>query len=298
MNWDEINPAITSLNSDFLRKHTIQLDVLRLDQIHPVISGNKWFKLKYNVKEYLKGNYAGMISFGGAFSNHLAAYSYLTPLLNIPTVAVIRGEDGEKKPTPTLTFLNQNGTQIVYTSRSNYKLKNTPGFLNDLKNKFPGYYVIPEGGSNELGVKGCADISKYIKSTYDMLAVSVGTASTLKGLMLSKQNNINQYLGFTSLRGEDLITPDISSFCLNNNIQTQFQIINRFHFGGFGKSNSLLNEFMLNFKNTYQFELDVVYTSKMFFGLFNMIENKEIPIGSKILAIHTGGLQGNASVVY
>ena len=295
MNWDFLNPRIQSLSGNFINKYNIQIDVLRLDEIHPLISGNKWFKLKHNVSEYYKGNYKGMLSFGGAFSNHLAALSYLTSAFKIPTTAVVRGEDGLLKSTPTLEFLKENGTHLKFITRNEFKLRHEISFLQKLKNEFPGYYFIPEGGSNELGVKGCMDIASFIKNTYDILCVSVGTSTTLKGLLLSELN-INSFFGFSSLKGEDLISKEISDFLNEKKINRFVRIINQYHFGGFGKYTPELINFMKEFKEDYGIETDIVYTSKMFFGLRDLIIKGDIKPGSRIIAIHTGGLQGNIAI--
>jgi 1-aminocyclopropane-1-carboxylate deaminase len=295
MNWETLNPRIHSLHSNFFDTYNIKLDVLRLDEIHPVISGNKWFKLKHNVTNYYKNSYKGMLTFGGAYSNHLAAFSYLTPAFNIPTIAVIRGEDGIFNSTPTLDFIKKNGTHLEFISRGEYKLRNENSYLDKIQDKFPGFYIIPEGGSNDLGLKGCLDIAKFIKNSYDMICISVGTSTTLKGLLLAELK-VNSFLGFSSLKGENLISKDISDFLAEHHIERNVQIINRYQFGGFGKYTPELIAFMRGFKKDHEIETDIVYTSKMFFGINDLILKGEIQSGSRILAIHTGGLQGNLSV--
>ncbi len=258
------------------------IDILRLDKIHPTISGNKWFKLKYNLLEAERMNADSILSFGGAFSNHLHALAYAGKLFNIKTIGIVRGE---KVQNPTLTDCKNWGMELHFIPRSEYRKKTDPAFLQQLKAKFRNPYIIPEGGDNELGQKGCAEIlSTEMIANYDVLSSSVGTGTTIKGLAQFFKNRI---LAIAPLKNEHDLKQDLQTNIPN------LQYFDGYHFGGFGKVTATLLNFQSHFLMHHGIELDKIYTAKMFFGLQQELKKNIAFSDKKILAIHTGGLQGN-----
>jgi 1-aminocyclopropane-1-carboxylate deaminase len=266
----------------------VELYIKREDKIHPLVSGNKYRKLKYNLLEAEKLGQKTLLTFGGAYSNHIAATASSGQNSGFNTIGVIRGEElfNQIESNPTLRFAKQCGMQFKFVSRDQYKLKTTDAFLEKLKEEFGDFYIIPEGGTNELAIKGCEEILTDEDKTFDYLCCCVGTGGTISGLINCSKPS-QQVLGFPALKG-DFLKQDISKFA----IKTNWKLITDYHFGGYAKINIELISFINEFKKNYQIPLDPVYTGKMMFGIFDLIEKNHFPKGSKILAIHTGGLQG------
>ena len=266
----------------------IELYVKREDKIHPFVSGNKYRKLKYNLLEAENLGFKTLITFGGAYSNHIAAVASAGKEKSFKTVGIIRGEELESKinDNATLKFAEQCGMQFKFVSREAYRNKTSEGFINNLKDEFGDFYLIPEGGTNDLAVKGCEEILNEGDENFDYICTSVGTGGTISGLINCSKPS-QQVLGFSALKG-DFLQQDISKFVT----KTNWELIADYHFGGYAKINSALISFINQFKNDFNVPLDPVYTGKMLFGISDLIEKDFFPKGSKILAIHTGGLQG------
>ena len=256
--------------------------------IHPTVSGNKYRKLKYNLQKVESENYEGILTFGGAFSNHIAATAAAGMALNIPTVGVIRGEElaSKKELNSTLNYAKSCGMHLEYVSRSDYKQKNDPAYLKLLLENFKNFYVIPEGGTNGLAIKGCQEILSQEDLTFDIICCAVGTGGTIAGLINSSLPT-QKIIGFPALKG-GFLNEDICKFATQSN----WELWEAYHFGGYAKVDSKLITFMNHFKTTYKIPLDPVYTAKMMYGIFDAIQTGEIPKDAKVLAIHTGGLQG------
>ena len=256
--------------------------------IHPTVSGNKYRKLKYNLQKAQSENYKGILTFGGAFSNHIAATAAAGLALNIPTVGVIRGEELASKIelNSTLKYAKSCGMHLEYVSRSDYKQKNDPAYLKLLLENFKNFYVIPEGGTNELAIKGCQEILSQEDLTFDIICCAVGTGGTIAGLINSSLPT-QKIIGFPALKG-GFLNEDIRKFASQSN----WELWDAYHFGGYAKVDSKLITFMNYFKTTYKIPLDPVYTAKMMYGIFDAIQIGKIPKNAKVLAIHTGGLQG------
>lgn len=269
-------------------KHDIQLFVKREDKIHPVISGNKYRKLKYNILEAKKLGFKTLLTFGGAFSNHIAALASVGEEFGFKTIGIIRGEELEHKimKNQTLSFAQECGMQFKFLTRENYRNKESELFLEELKNEFKVFYTIPEGGTNQLAIKGCEEILTEADSDFDYVCCSVGTGGTISGLINCSQPG-QQVIGFSALKG-GFLKDNISKFVTKAN----WKLITDYHFGGYAKINIELITFINQFKKENNIPLDPVYTGKMIFGIFDLIEKDYFPNGSKILAIHTGGLQG------
>lgn len=269
-------------------KSGIELHIKREDKLHAFVSGNKYRKLKYNLLEADTLGYKTLLTFGGAYSNHIAAVASAGRLLGFNTIGVIRGEElsSEIDNNPTLSFAKQNGMQFKFVSREDYRNKTSEDFLKDLKDEFLDFYLIPEGGTNALAVKGCEEILSDSDDDFDFVCCAVGTGGTISGLINCSKPS-QQVLGFPALKG-DFLKEDISKFANKNN----WKLVTDYHFGGYAKINTELVSFINQFKDLNNIQLDPVYTGKMLFGIFDLIEKNYFPKGSRILVIHTGGLQG------
>lgn len=280
------NSINTPVNLGF--SHGVELYIKREDRIHPFVSGNKYRKLKYNIACAQKAGFQTLLTFGGAYSNHIAAVAYCGQQLGFKTIGVIRGEElfNEIESNPTLHFAKQCGMQFKFVSRATYRDKQTPDFLDHLKHEFSSFYLIPEGGTNPLAVKGCQEILSEEDKSFDYVCCSVGTGGTVSGLINSSKAS-QKILAFSALKG-DFLREDIVKFVTQSNWELQMD----YHFGGYAKVNLSLIDFINAFKLKHQIPLDPIYTGKMMFGIFDLIAKNYFPNGSKILAIHTGGLQG------
>ena len=272
----------------FVNNSGLQLFLKREDKIHNIISGNKYRKLKFNLINAKELGFKGLLTFGGAYSNHIPAVAYAAKKNGFKSLGFIRGEEIVNKylENPTLKYSHDLGMKFKFLSRSNYKLKTNEYFLRKLKKKFKDYYLIPEGGTNALGVLGCQEILNDNDKEFDYICCSVGTGGTICGLINSSNEN-QKIIGFSSINKNYLLN-DITKFVTNEN----WMLIDDFSFGGYGKVNNELIEFMNNFRLKYGILLDPIYTSKLVYGVLNLITNNFFKPNSKILMIHTGGHQG------
>lgn len=266
----------------------VQLFVKREDRIHPFVSGNKYRKLKYNLVEAASQDFKTLLTFGGAFSNHIAAVASAGQLAGFKTIGVIRGDELQNAvdTNDTLKFAKECGMQFKFVTRLAYRNKTNADFIEDLKTEFGDFYLVPEGGTNTFAVKGCEEILTETDADFNYVCCAVGTGGTISGLINCSKPG-QQVLGFPALKG-DFLPQDISKFATKSN----WKVITDYHFGGYAKINLELIAFINEFQNTYQVPLDPVYTGKMLFGIMDLIHKGFFPKGTKILAIHTGGLQG------
>lgn len=267
---------------------TVQLYVKREDKLHVFVSGNKYRKLKYNLLEADRLGYKTILTFGGAYSNHIAAVASAGEALGFKTIGVIRGEElhAEIENNPTLRFAKQTGMVFKFVSREAYREKISALFIEGLQDEFGKFYMVPEGGTNALAVQGCEEILDEADVHFDYICAAVGTGGTLSGLINSSKLS-QQVLGFPALKGS-FLHKDISKFVAQSN----WNLVADYHFGGYAKINAELVTFINTFKQDYNIPLDPVYTGKMMFGIMDLIHHGFFPKGSKILAVHTGGLQG------
>ncbi|PNQ73818.1 1-aminocyclopropane-1-carboxylate deaminase [Hanstruepera neustonica] len=252
------------------------------------ISGNKYRKLKYNLLEAQANNCKTLLTFGGAYSNHIAAVAYAGKKYGFETIGVIRGEELMNKwhDNPTLFSAQKHGMKLKFVSRDVYRNKANNDFVETLKKEFGDFNLIAEGGTNNLAVKGCEEILTSVDSEFDFICCPVGTGGTISGLINSSKSH-QKILGFPALKG-DFLKQDIRKFAKKNN----WDLINDYHFGGYAKINEELICFINSFKEKNDIPLDPIYTGKMMYGIFDLMKNGYFPENSKILAIHTGGLQG------
>lgn len=277
---------------EFLGKfNEVDLFIKREDLIHPVISGNKFRKLKYNLLEAQKNNNSKLLTFGGAYSNHIAATAEACHLLKIPCVGIIRGDElghnleNTLANNPTLKFAQGKGMQLHFVSRVDFRLKEEMPIVTSLLQKEPSILIIPEGGTNALAIKGCKEILQK-EDDFDVICSSAGTGGTLAGLIEASKAH-QQCIGFSALKG-DFLVEDVSKWTHKTNWTLQTDC----HFGGYAKVNSELIDFINRFQKEYRIPLDPIYTGKLFYGIFELIEAGYFTKNTRILAIHTGGLQG------
>lgn len=271
-----------------LSNSKVHLYIRREDLIHPHISGNKYRKLKYNLLQAKDEKHDTLLTFGGAYSNHISALAYAGKLNKLKTIGVIRGEELADKieENPTLQFAKSCGMQLHFVSRELYKNKTSQDFIESIKQKFGNFYLVPEGGTNHYAVKGCEEIVLPQDAEYNYIACAVGTGGTISGIINASFSH-QTVLGFPALKGS-FIEKDIAKFAHKNN----FKIIDQYHFGGYAKVTKELIEFINLFYLQNKIPLDPVYTGKMVFGMIDLIDKNYFPENSKILVIHTGGLQG------
>ncbi|MEQ8418372.1 MAG: pyridoxal-phosphate dependent enzyme [Arenibacter algicola] len=275
-----------------LNKKQVSLVVKREDLIHPFISGNKYRKLKYNILDAKQKGLDTILTFGGAYSNHIAATAYAGNLFGIKTIGVIRGEELSQNWTlnPTLSQAHRHGMDFKFISREAYRCKTEPSFLELLDKELGPYYLIPEGGTNLLAVKGCEEILTPADKDFNVLCSSVGTGGTLAGIINSSLH-YQRIIGFPSLKG-DFLKKDIRNFTAKEN----WEINTDYHFGGYAKVSEALIGFINYFKDKTNIPTDPIYTGKLLYGILDLVKNDYFKPGTKILAIHSGGLQGIAGM--
>jgi 1-aminocyclopropane-1-carboxylate deaminase len=279
-------PPLQELSDSLLLQKKIRVFILREDLIHPYISGNKWRKLYYNIQEAKLKEAEKLITFGGAYSNHIAATASAGKEFGFKTIGFIRGE--EQLPlNSTLSYAKSCGMEFRYLSRTDYRLKEDAEFLNSILKNEKEYYLIPEGGTNELAVKGCEEITADLKVDFDYICCAVGTGGTISGIINSLKKH-QKAIGFPALKGGGFLKVEIAKYTTN----PQWELNLEYHFGGYAKVKPELINFMNSFKAQHQIALDPVYTAKMLFGLWDLIEKDYFRAGSTIIVVHTGGLQG------
>jgi 1-aminocyclopropane-1-carboxylate deaminase len=276
----------------------INLFVKRDDLIHSYVSGNKWRKLKYSILQAQSKGKKGILTFGGAYSNHLLATASACNLLNMKSVGIVRGEELSKDSNIMLQKCAEEGMELYFVSRTDYAEKDDYDYLNSMKNEFPDYFIVPEGGANYYALIGCQEILNEVPKDFDHIFVAQGTTATSCGLLLGLNENTNLHVvpvlkGFDSLQEmKNLLERTIFDKELTDHLLKQVVVHDTFHFGGYAKYSEELLTFIENVKTEFQVQLDYVYTGKAFYAMNEELKKKEYQ-GKKILFIHTGGLHGN-----
>ena len=283
---------LQELTDEVITKAGIRLFIKRDDLIHPTVSGNKWRKLKYNLQQARTENATTLLTFGGAYSNHLYATAAAGNALGLKTIGIVRGEDYHGKLTSTLFFCQEQNMKLHFVSRREYRERNNPEYLAELSIKFGKPYLIPEGGTSELALKGVEEmtfeVENELKRKPDFYAVAVGTGGTAAGILSSGSD----VLAFSALKGGSFLKADIEKLLTGNDYAGNLQLFTEYHFGGYAKWTSELITFMTEFKQNHNIQLEQVYTAKMFFGLYDLIKQDFFKKDTVIVAVHTGGLQG------
>lgn len=269
----------------------LELLMKREDLNHPFTSGNKWWKLKYNLEQVAKTTHKTVLTFGGAYSNHLYATAAAAHELGMKSIGLVRGEEALPL-NKTLSFSKSCGMELHYLNRETYRQKNDKEVIASLRKRFGDFYLIPEGGTNELAIKGCEEWARHLENEidFDYLCLPVGTGGTVAGLIngMPRKNII----GFSVLKGGDFLNEEVKKWVHHG--ECNWRIETAYHFGGYAKTNTVLSDFIAEFENSYGIPLDPVYTGKMMYGVFDLIKQKAFKPGSRILVLHTGGLQGRA----
>jgi len=286
---------IQQLHDAKLAQHRITLYLKRDDLIHPHISGNKWRKLKYNIKRAIQERQHTLLTFGGAYSNHLTATAAAGKYFGLHTIGIVRGEK-HTVLNPALQFATRCGMQLHYISRQQYRQKHEQSYLASLAQQFGRFYHIPEGGSNYLAVKGCAELPPEISYPFDYICCACGTGATLAGI-ISALNHEQQAIGFSALKGnflQDEVHKHLVAYKANK--LDNWHINTSYHFGGYAKKKPALLQFMHWFQQTHHIPLDFVYTGKLLYGIYDLINQGFFVPHTRIVAVHTGGVQNGAIV--
>lgn len=290
-----INPVvIDSLNNDLTKQKNVRLDVLRLDTIHPIVSGNKWFKLHYYLMDAKQKGYDSLLTFGGAYSNHIVATAYAAKQHGFNVTGIIRGE---KPKTWSATLLDAKtlGMKLIFLPREAFRTLKRNDFPQEIEQQFGKQYIIPEGGYGKPGARGAAEILGTIKAEhYTHIVAAVGTGTTLTGILQSSKND-QQVIGISAMKNNYGLEAEIGDL-YEKPLPERLHLFHNYHFGGFAKYNELLISFINTFYLNCSVPLDFVYTAKMMYGTLDLVKNGFFPPGSDILTIHSGGLQGNRSL--
>lgn len=271
----------------------VRLLVKREDLNHPYVSGNKWWKLKYNLQQAKMENRQTILTFGGAYSNHIVAVSAAAKELGFKSIGIIRGEK-HTTLNATLAFAEKNNMLLHYVSRDDYRKKTSNKFLEDLHNRFGEFFLIPEGGTNALAVNGCHEFGNVL-SEYDFqhLLLPVGTGGTMAGIVSGLPTNKN-IIGISVLKGGAFLQAEVTNLMekAHHSPVATWAINTGYHFGGYAKSTAQLLAFIVDFEKRHHIPVEHCYTGKMFAAIFDLVKRGNFSRGDSILAVHTGGLQG------
>ncbi len=287
------NTPLEQISDPFLQERNISLFIQREDLLHPQISGNKWYKLKYNLSEAKVQGKDTLLTFGGAYSNHIYSVAAAGKIFKLNTIGVIRGEENSVLNS-TLSFAKDCGMIFYYLNRSDYKNKDSEEILGRLKRIFGDFYLLPEGGTNQLAVKGCCEIISKLKTEFDYVCCPCGTGGTLAGLISGLTGN-NFALGFAILKNASFLKDNVRSVLKSSdkNNLNNWDINLDYHFGGYAKTNTQLSNFTQKFSLLTGIPIETIYTGKMLFGIYDLVSKGFFKEGTRIVAIHTGGLQSS-----
>jgi 1-aminocyclopropane-1-carboxylate deaminase/D-cysteine desulfhydrase-like pyridoxal-dependent ACC family enzyme len=284
---------VLEISDKVLAERGVKLFVKREDMNHPYVAGNKWWKLKYNLEAAKKLGYSTVLTFGGSFSNHVYATAAATRELGLKSIGVIRGEEVLPLNT-TLDFAKQSGMVLHYVSREDYRKKTEPNFIDRLKKIFGDVYLIPEGGSNELAVRGCAEFAseKLSALVFDFVCLPVGTGGTMAGIIAGLAGK-KTVIGFSVLKNGDFLKEDVKKLVseFSGKEFSNWRIETEYHFGGYAKKTNELDQFISRMEREHLLPLEFVYSAKMVFGVLDLVSKNRFPKGSQILLLHTGGLR-------
>jgi 1-aminocyclopropane-1-carboxylate deaminase len=285
---------LQEIDHQAFQKAGVQLLVKREDLNHAYGFGNKWWKLKYNIEEAKRQNNKTLLTFGGAYSNHIYATSALAKEYGFNSIGVIRGEKALPL-NPTLTFAEEQGMQLHYIDRESYRSKNDPLFIEHLHHQFGDFYLIPEGGTNNLAIKGCAEFAKeeLAKSNFDYVCLPVGTGGTIAGIICGLEG-YRKVVGVSVLKNGNFLNEEIEHLAneLSGNTYGNWSLLTSYHHGGYAKVTKELLSFVRAMNEQHHLPLDHVYTGKLLWALVKEVERGAFTRGSTVLALHTGGLQG------
>ncbi|WP_423461868.1 1-aminocyclopropane-1-carboxylate deaminase/D-cysteine desulfhydrase [Promicromonospora sp. MS192] len=279
---------LTEIDDDRLSAAGVRVLLKRDDLIHPELPGNKWRKLKYNLAAARDEGAHRLLTFGGAYSNHIRAVAAAGKIFGFDTIGVIRGE--EHLPlNPSLRFAVERGMRLTYLDRTTYRAKTNPTVIDHLRQQFGDFYLIPEGGSNALALRGCAELVEEIDQDFDVICCASGTGGTLAGISATLPPS-RTAIGFSVLRGGDFLRDDVASLqrYAYGRVAENWSIETDYHFGGFAKTNDTLRGFIDDFESRHGLRLEWVYVAKMMYGLFDLIKKRRFRSGTTVVAVITG----------
>jgi 1-aminocyclopropane-1-carboxylate deaminase len=282
--------------------HGIKVAIKRDDQIHPVISGNKWRKLNLNIAKCQQEKYNGILTFGGAYSNHLVATAHAAQIFSLKSIGIVRGDELKIDSNYSLESCHKAGMQLIFTGREEYGLRAEKYYEEELRRRHGNYMVVPEGGANYLGALGCLEILNELNEDYDHIFLAGGTGTTAAGLLFGNTSSKIQLV--PALKGGDFLRENIRMLLQDTGLSSEeinaalYRLIihTDYHFGGFAKSSKEVLNFINHFYNETGIPLDQVYTAKMMYGFMDLIKKGEFLPDSSVLILHTGGLQGLQTV--
>jgi 1-aminocyclopropane-1-carboxylate deaminase len=280
------NTPTGEIHETLFQKAGIRLLMKREDLNHPFVSGNKWWKLKYNLAEAIKTGKNTLLTYGGAYSNHIYATAAAASELNLHSIGIIRGERSLPL-NPTLTFAETQGMDLRFMSRTDYRSKKYYDKNCDLPRQI---YFLPEGGSNKLAVKGVGEFAAKLEGSFDYLCCPVGTGGTLAGLIEGLPSS-KKILGFAVLKGSEFLKDEIKNLTEHKFNNSNWELIQDYHFGGYAKATQQLLRFIEYFRKSQNVPLEFIYTGKMMAGIYDLVEKGFFQRGTTILAIHTGGIR-------
>ncbi|CCQ10404.1 1-aminocyclopropane-1-carboxylate deaminase [Pseudoalteromonas luteoviolacea B = ATCC 29581] len=292
---DSLTSPLQSIDSPLLTRHGIRLTIKRDDLNHPLVSGNKWRKLKFNLEYASKHNFQGVLTFGGAFSNHIYATAMACKLANLKCKLIIRGLPLDPN-NPTLKLAKASGAELFPVDRKTYRLRHDSGYLEFLHKEHPEYWIVPEGGSNDLALLGLKELTMSLPHS-DVIACAVGSGGTLAGITLAAPKT-TQIFGVAVLKGASTLKHDVLANYPSLSAYDNWLINDEYHDGGYGRFSDKLWQFCQQFQHHYNVPLEPIYTGKLLYGLWDKISQGYFPSGSHIIAIHTGGLQGLMGLKY
>lgn len=276
-------------------QHGIRVDVLRLDKIHPIVSGNKGFKLKEHLRIAVEKRNAGIVTFGGAWSNHIVATAFAARTAGLQATGIIRGERAGTS-SDTLQAAAGYGMRLEFISREEYKRKEEPEFLNRLASAYPNAYILPEGGGGQAGIKGSEEIGRLAgKAPYSHILCAIGTGTMFLGLARAAAPS-QKIIGIPVLKGLHHFLADCQQWVIDPGQLARCRIVDGYHFGGYARKTEELLIFMRRLFACTGIPTDFVYTGKLFYAVLDMANKGVFPPGSELLVIHSGGLQGNRSL--
>ncbi len=284
--------TIQPLHTDWYGGKVARMDMLRLDLIHPRVSGNKWYKLQFNIQEAMENGKSSVVTFGGGHSNHLIATAHACKIVGLKSLGIVRGHYSVL--TQTLLNCEAEGMELCFAEKAEYDALQLADGVEKLLLKYPGAAIIPEGGANESGRRGAALIGRFIRHHYTHIALSVGSGTTFAGLRNALPVG-QSIIGFAPMKGGSYLQQEVGPWLISTQ-NKNWEILDKWHFGGFGKSSEELVRFMNQFYQAHRIPLDFVYTAKMMFGVQELLDTGYFNAHDIILCIHTGGLQGNASL--
>jgi len=284
---------LVELHHPLFDKFDVRVSIKRDDLIHPIISGNKWRKLKYNLLTAKSNAKEGIVSFGGAYSNHIHALAYACKLKGLKSVGTIRGEP-HYSDNATLSQAASFGMTFDFVSRKEYRERAEPMYLQQLQKKYPNYLIVPEGGSNQLALQGVSEVVTELKqqTNWDYLLTPVGSGGTIAGL-LSAADQGSQVIGVSVLKQEGYLEQEVCALLATIGVQAKnWQVVNQYHCGGYAKFTQKDQQQMIEFAKQLDIPLEPIYSGKLILAFFDMLQNHYFQPNSHIILLHTGGLQG------